>query len=208
MDIMLAKEKQRELHDTASKLLAEKGIIRLLGTYGELKFVGSYAAKLMVKPDIDMEIVNPNISSDDVIELTRTFFTMKDNYSVEIADGTEYIRRPGHPKGYFLGVNIMYEEVRWHLDIWITHLPIDTSESEYTSLRQQNWFENINQELFETILLLKHQLNEKGDYHKYASANVYESVLNGGVTTLEGFYEWAKTYDTDALFRRGKSRST
>ncbi len=29
---------------------------------------------------------------------------MKDNYSVEIADGTEYVRRPGHPRGYFIGV--------------------------------------------------------------------------------------------------------
>ncbi|MEK9196481.1 MAG: hypothetical protein AAB914_03880 [Patescibacteria group bacterium] len=208
MNISTAQAKQDELHATATRLLADKDIENLLSKYGDPKFVGSYAAKLMVKPDIDMEIVNPNIINDDVIELTSTFFKMKDNYSVEIADGTEYIRRPGHPKGYFIGVNIMYEEVRWHLDIWITHEPIDTSNSNYVSLRKQEWYKEIDKDLLDTILLVKHQLNATSEYSKYASANVYESVLSGGVKSIDDFYKWAEIYDTEALFQRGKSRAT
>ncbi len=208
MNLKLAKKKQDELHATASELLSEKSVIELLSKYGELRFVGSYAAKLMVKPDVDMEIVNPDISSDDVIELTRTFFAMKDNYSVEIADGTEYIRRPGHPRGYFLGVNTMYQNVRWHMDIWITREPIDTSGSAYVSLRKQDWYLDTDPELLDIILLIKHQLNEAGVYVKYASANVYESVLEGGVRSIADFYKWAENYDTEALFRRGGSEGT
>lgn len=208
MDLSTAQAKQDKLHRTATKLLADKDIENLLARYGVLTFVGSYAAKLMVKPDIDMEIVNPNITSDYIIELTNTFFKMKDNYSIEIADGTEYVRRPGHPKGYFIGVNIMYEEVRWHLDIWITREPIDTSDSSYISLRARDWYKETDKDLLNTILLIKHQLNEAGEYSKYASANVYESVLSGGVKSIDDFYKWAEIYDTEALFRRGKSRAT
>lgn len=107
MTLNEAKSKQKLFHKTATKLLSDKNIPKLLNKYGEMSYVGSYAACLMVKPDIDIEIVNPDISSNKVIELTNAFFTMKDNYSVEIADGTEYIRRPGHPIGYYIGVNMI-----------------------------------------------------------------------------------------------------
>ena len=208
MNLRLARQKQDELHSTASTLLSNKKIPELLTKYGELRYVGSYATELMVKPDIDIELVNPNITADDVIELTSAFFKMKDNYSVEIADSTEYIRRPGHPRGYYVGVNIMYQNVRWHMDIWITPEPIDTSGSAYASLRKQDWYKDIDQETRDAILLIKHQLSELGEYSKYASVNVYESVLVGGVRSLEDFYKWAETFDTEALFRRGESEST
>ena len=208
MNLQLARQKQDELHGTASRLLSDKNIPELLNKYGELRYVGSYAAELMVKPDIDMELVNPTITADDVIELTSLFFKMQDNYSVEIADGTEYVRRPGHPQGYFIGVNIMHQNVRWHMDIWITPRPIDTSDSAYACLRKQDWYQDTDQELLDIILLIKHQLNEAGDYSKYASANVYESVLGGGVRSLKEFYKWAETFDTEALFRRGESEGT
>ncbi|MGI9027843.1 MAG: hypothetical protein ACR2FM_03325 [Candidatus Saccharimonadales bacterium] len=208
INLLEAKQKAELLRNNAVALFEEKEILQMLSEYGEVKFVGSYAANLMVKPDIDMEIVNPTINSDKVIELTSAFFKMKDNYSVEIADGTDYIRRSGHPKGYYVGVNIMYQETRWHLDIWLTREPIDTSDSSYTSMRSHDWYKTVEPEKLDTILLLKHQLNEKDDYNKYASANVYESVLNGGVASLDEFYKWAETYDTDALFRRGNSKAT
>lgn len=208
MTIKEAKIKQAKLHRTAQRILATKKILKELEKYGEVTLVGSFAAELMVKPDIDFEIVNSKIDQNKVIELTDFFFRMKGNYSVEIADGTDYVRRPGHPKGFYIGVNTMFEDTIWRFDIWLTREPIDVTDSSYVSMRDQQWYKKVPSGTLNTILLLKHTLNEKGEYSKYASANVYEAVVEGGVKTLKDFYVWAKAFDTEALFRRGNSRST
>lgn len=208
MTLKEARIKQTELHLTGERILSTKKILEELEKYGEVAFVGSFAAELMVKPDIDFEIVNPKIDQNKVIELTNFFFRMKGNYSVEIADGTDYVRRSGHPKGFYIGVNTMFENTIWRFDIWLTHKPIDMTDSMYVAMRDQQWYKKVPLETLNTILLLKHGLNEKGEYSKYASANVYEAVLEGEVKSLKDFYIWAKDFDTEALFRRGNSKST
>jgi hypothetical protein len=87
-----------------------------LKEYGSIQFTGSYAADVMVKPDIDLQIVSPHISGREVIELSDFFFRMDGNYSVEIADGTVFRRSPGHPMGYYVGPWIMFGERKWKME--------------------------------------------------------------------------------------------
>lgn len=74
MNLLTAQAKQDELYTSATRLLADKDIENLLTEYGTLTFVGSYAAKLMVKPDIDMELVNPEIDANRIYTQTRSLY--------------------------------------------------------------------------------------------------------------------------------------
>ena len=202
IDIHEAKKRQAELHRQATRFLEQAGISDYIDSLGDVLYVGSYASELLVKPDIDIQIIAPNADTNLVMQLTKFFFEVKNNYSVEIADGTEYRRSKGHPLGYYVGGSFMFEGVRWPIDIWILHEPQKISETEYTFLTDQFWFNNLDQGQRDTILLLKHQLYDKDEYNKFGSVNVYQSVLSGHVETLEDFYAWAGTNDDQASYRR------
>lgn len=203
-----AKKNQQALQQAASDVLEQYKIINLLSKYGKVIPEGSYSYELMVYPEIDILVINPSISSEQVLELGKILFMTNGINHASMSDFTgelrdEYTKNgEGPPYGYYIKTNLHHEQSRkdlgiwqWKLDIWLVpEKPEDINRTK--GLESSDWFEKRTQEEKDAMLLLKAQLWEQGVYiHKgVGSFHVYRAVIEG-VRDVDDFMVWMeKTY--------------
>lgn len=181
---------QVRLHNQADKMLKETGIADIFAKYGEISPIGgSYAYGLMVYPDLDMDIMSDQLTKNDFInlvsDLVATDFVRKVN-AVNNVSFTAVL--PGMPKGYYIGIEIPFEEDKWCIDLWMqTHEEAKHFDKEFDDYKAK--LSALSQEQVAAVLTIKYHLIRLKKYgkHTFTSANVYDAVLNEGVLSLQDF---------------------
>lgn len=182
------------LKKAGDKILYEEGLIDILGTLGKVQIVGSYDLDLLIKPDIDISICVEE-------------YDLKKYFSVctDIADQIKPIRIKyidqsvaqfdafPFDTGYFLGINLKRDNVKWSIDCWVFTPEIFQERVSY----HNDIKERINQLNRKILMDIKSSISEN---HNYRSVDLYNAVLFEGVSSLEEYTEWyKKKYSSDFI---------
>ncbi len=164
----------------AEELLAEHNIIEILSKYGTVKFTGSYELDLMYKKDIDISLINDNLSVSDFTALGKELIDKLNTPSVYYRNTriTPVSKRPENA----LYWGIKTEE--WFIDIW--------AMNKFTYLKAEKYIKEIKSKLNNhnriIILQLKDELLKSQKYGKdFGSRELYDAVLNYNVTNTTEF---------------------
>lgn len=164
----------------ADELLHKNQVLETLSKFGRVKFTGSYELNLMYKKDIDISLINDNLSVQDFTQL-----------------GKELIDKLNSPNVYYRNTRIAPVEKRpenslywgiktgsWFIDIW------GMTKEIYE--RAERYIKEIKSQLTEDkrliILQLKDEFIKKTTYGKnFGSRELYDAVLNHGVKNSDQF---------------------
>lgn len=151
-------------------ILKESGLLEFLAKYGEIKISGSYNLNLMVNGDIDIYIVMPIYKKQKVIEALNEL--IKQDYFRGYYFG-DYIKNPkeGFPQGYYIGLNIIRDNLFWKIDVWFVD-KIDQEKENFMDFIQAN----LTDELKFEILKLKQERNDKK--LDILSIDIYKQVFS------------------------------
>lgn len=177
-------EKQQKLHSEASQLLQEI-VLPTLEDFGEAKIGGSYAFQLLNHPDIDIDLINPDLSKEMYSELCKRFISLSGTSRFKTTDRVNFPHNhPGNrPTGYWIAPNIHYGKHIWNLDIWF-------QKPEWYTGKTNAFLEkmsNITDEQKILILSMKEEAQAKNIYgvsKEFRSVDIYDGVLLKNIKTL------------------------
>ncbi|MDD3474628.1 MAG: hypothetical protein PHP08_01845 [Candidatus Dojkabacteria bacterium] len=173
-----------DLKILGNKILYEEGLYDILSKLGHLQIVGSYDLDLLVKPDIDISV------SVDEYNIEKYFSVCK-----EIAQNIKPIRMKyidqsvaqfsefPFDTGYFLGINLERNNIKWSIDVWLFKEGIFKERVAYHNSIK----EKINEINRGIIIEIKSSIYKNPNYR---SVDLYESVLFDNVKSLEDFHKW------------------
>lgn len=178
---------QTRLHTQADNLLANTGLADIFGRYGAVSPIeGSYGYGLMVYPDLDMQVITDNqLTKQEFAKMVGEFAEADYVRGFSVADRANFASiNPGRPKGYWLGLDIPFENDRWGIDLWVQTIEQATGDSD----NYKEKLAHLNPEQIAAILAIKYHLIREGLYGKqYLSVDVYDAVVERGVLTYDDF---------------------
>jgi hypothetical protein len=175
-----------ELKVLGDKILYEEGLYNILSKLGEPQIVGSFDLDLLIKPDIDITI---KVEKYD----TQKYFLV----CTEIADKIKPIRIKyidqsvaqfdafPFDTGYFLGINLKRNNIKWSIDAWIFTPEIFKERIDYHNEIKKS----INDSNRDVLMNLKRSVFENPNYR---SVDLYRAVLFDGIESLDDFDKWYK----------------
>lgn len=181
------RDEQARLRSQADKMLAETRVMDVLAKHGQLSAIeGSYLYELMMYPDLDIGLKAEEITKQDFANLLTDLAAHHAVRGLHTADTINFnlSKRP-MPKGYWIGIDIPFENDRWGIDCWLQQPDwgTDQKDSDYP-----NRLMNLDQSAKDAILAIKYELIRNGTYGKqYWSSDVYDAVLDHGVRSIEDF---------------------
>ena len=194
-----------DAHEIADKLRAEaddilhgeRGVDRILRSYGKVHYTGSYALDLMAWPDIDITMV---LDGDPYS--FDTFFKMgRELAQVEGVDKIEYWNSMNWdvhnlPRGLYWGVrmNSGTWAVPWKIDVWATN------ETEFRM--NQELMKRLSAEMTPEarglIVEVKHSvITPEGRTPQGSGYYIYEAVLFKGLRTPREIREYVRQHGID-----------
>jgi len=185
-------KKQNELYDEGS-LLLEK-LLPILEQYGEVLIGGSYSYKLLNYPDLDIDVVNEDMSKEIFGRLSGELIALDITSKFKSTDRVTYPHPPSvkRPFGYWVSPDINFGDNIWKLDIWLQKPEWHTGDTN----RYAKELLNINDKKRIDILSLKEELikmNLYGVGREFVSVDVYEGVLRGDAKTIEELRDFLST---------------
>lgn len=161
-------------------MLKSSKLIEVLKKYGKVQFTGSYSFDLMLNGDIDIEVINPNFNKQKVGD-TLSEIIQKGYFKGYMFYDWVKFRKKKFPKGYYIGLKIRKNNIKWKIDIWCLKKEnikkaIQVRNLIKKSLTPQNKY---------NILKLKDFRNKY--YPDIESVVIYEAVLNKGIKTIKDF---------------------
>lgn len=181
-------KKQDELQKEGKQLLEKIGLIGFISKFGKHEIVGSMASGLMVRPDIDVELIADEINDEDYWETVKFIFYIKDIYhSVYIQDFRKS-QNPNTPKGLYIGTKIDNDGKEWKIDLWFIS-PRKPGAENYNDWIKDK-LTNSNRGI---ILKIKNEIYKNPKYAKEIfSIDIYKAVIENGIKDLESFKEYLK----------------
>lgn len=163
----------------------EQVVYPILKQFGEVSVGGSYVYQLLSHPDIDLDVVNPNLTKKMCAELCSRFIELNSVSKFRTNDKVHFPHTyPGErPTGYWIAPHIHFGDNIWSLDIWFQIPEWNTGET--NSYKQK--LASISDAQKISILSLKEELVRSGVYgvgKEYLSVDVYDAVLNADVSTV------------------------
>ena len=190
-----AKARQNEVKAQAQRLLNAFMFMELFNQYGEYEIRGSFAADLMLKPDIDGTIYVKEDNLDNVLKLTSDLIRTFGIQSVAIDNRAFPDKGAKNTAGYVIRMKVPFEGVKWNFDI---HMMRREDSTGHNYLGEHTYSESQH----DAMLLIKAQLTEQRLYPgsskvpgSFASVDIYRAVIKDGVTNTDALHEWAKTHD-------------
>ena len=184
-------EEQYRLKRQADKLIKETGIMEIFSKYGTLSAIGgSYTYDLMVYPDLDIDLISETINKPVFGSLVGELATNRHIRKISTADTVNFtpIHKGLRPKGYWIGIEVPFENDRWGIDCWLQQPDwISGSTDSYADK-----LKSLEQSGRDAILQIKYDLIRRELYGKKILSNdVYDAVLNNGVRSVATFNEHA-----------------
>ena len=195
-----ALEHNRRYIETADQLIDELQLNPKLSELGEVEFLGSYALGLMYKPDIDISVYLPNPSRAQAISLMSDLA----NSDLRVCRANIYDPqiepRPGVPVGYYAGLDVKVENVRWQIDIWLQDKAKQLESNHRLSQTDFVRLKNLEEDQRAAVIQIKAALDSDNRYQSklgdcintFNSFQVYRGILDGGITNVDELIEWYK----------------
>lgn len=176
-------DKSRLVKEEADFLLHKYNLVKILQQYGNVRFTGSYELDLMLKKDIDISLVNDNLSVEKFTELGKELIDKLETPSVYYRN-TRITPVENRPE------NSLYWGIKtgdWFFDIWAMSNKVYQRAEKYIDRIKSK----INDRNKKTILSLKNEFIDNNTYGKlFSSRELYDAVLNFDVTTSDQFYSY------------------
>jgi hypothetical protein len=186
MDIDELIVQEEELQRQAHEVLDALNLLHFLSKYGRPKIVGSVALGLMTWQDIDIDLeITGEIREEDFWQTAQYLLAQDEITLVTLVDNRKMIDKNRPPSMYIGGRYQADEGTIWKLDIRFVSEPhamaqryVDNKSSKLTDGRRR------------AILSIKHVVAQDPRYRtEISSVDIYEAVLDKGITDLEGFKE-------------------
>ena len=181
----------QRLHQEADELLNDKGLLRLLESFGKPHVLGSYSLGTMVWRDLDFNLENGAITEHDFFELGGRLASVVSPTKMNYRDTRT------QPVGLYWGVYMNHRsEDGWKIDIWA----IDSGQYKGLKEFQDSIEERITASSRLKILSIKPAVWRDPRYgHNFTSVEVYRAVLDHGIEDEDGF----RKYLSDQEWYRG-----
>jgi hypothetical protein len=184
-------QRQDELQAEAEVVSADLELDGLLPAVGNPRLVGSTALGLMVRPDLDITVVCPELgyaAAELVAQIGARLAMHPRVWRVLFRNDTgEWNTDPAYPDGLYLGLGYRSEPGQdWNLDIWFVDEPDrqpDLAAADAIAAR-------LTPDARIAILEIKQALVDEPPVRRVPSYYVYTAVLDDGVQTPEQFSEW------------------
>lgn len=181
--IVELRAEQERLHKKADEMLAKtklKEVFQRLGRFNEIG--GSYSYHLLVYPDLDLGVTAKSVDRGDVAELLKQLALMPEVRKVSFVDNVKFkSKNKGQPKGYWIGLQVPYEDDIWGIDCWIQQEDWVHGEDLYSKELKA-----LDQDTKDIILGIKYDRIYQDLYgSRFKSVDVYDAVLNKGVISTE-----------------------
>ena len=184
------------LRAEADNLLIETGLMDLLRQRGSIHVSGSYVLRLMTWRDLDVYLEAPAITVTDFFTLGTRIAELLDPWKMFFTNNRARLD-PKYPGGLYWGIRL--GDVRkgaWKIDLWAMDSPacrLALEKSDEIAAR-------LTPESRQVILKLKSQLWRHPDYRDTITAKtIYDAVLGGGVTDLDGFWVFVRSRTSHAV---------
>jgi len=170
----------------ADGLLSNFKVIETIRRFGQVKFTGSYELDLMYKKDIDISLINDDLSVERFTQLGKELIDRMNTPSVFYRN-TRVIPVERRPEdSLYWGI----QSGEWFLDIW--------AMSNEAYIKAENYISDIKKKLTSEnkiiILSLKDELTKNETYGKeFSSRELYDAVLNHNVADLSEFNAYIKS---------------
>ena len=167
----------------ADDLLVNLDLLKILQNFGEVIITGSYSLDLMIKRDLDISLVNENMSIGKFFELGQSLNVCLNPHSMYFRSTIMKPIDNRPPNSLYWGVQTEY----WKIDLW--QVPKFYAEE---SIEYINNFKNkLTPAKREIVLTIKHTLLNNSDYgRKYSSKELYKAVLENDVKNLDEFLDF------------------
>lgn len=208
----IRRERQEKLQTEAREILDDKGLIQACEPFGEVFVGGSVQSELMVWRDIDVYIgVTGEFDIDAPLAINEFLIKSLGVTSSQFADTRANVgvnpsgmvgkqpkdSRKGLRGFYVGGAAGALKMGGWKFDIWF----VDQSMFETVRQDSERLATRLTEEERLAILRLKEPFRANGTFlgGYVKSVMVYESVLNGGVRSVEEFEAYAAAKQSEAL---------
>lgn len=175
-------ESSKKLLNQANKFLQTKHFENILSKYGQVVYTGSYAADLMVWPDIDVQLILPDEQDkiDAILNVSKILLNDPDVKDVKLINFAKR-KKPGMPCGMYVGVKIKDSDsmLEWKIDIWALEHDHYARDLEF----HKSIMQKLTPELKEILIAWKYRLMGDNDrVPQLGSYYLYQAVLFEGLT--------------------------
>ena len=171
--------------EQANHILYDLGLLSELNKYGKPHLIGSVKMNLMAWNDLDIDVENDSMSLDKLYLLTNYILN---HFNPTWYEAKEEINEQGN-QVWFQGFEFYLDDKIWNVDIWF----LDKKAIEKTEKYCDDISKKIedNEQLRTAIISIKQELikRELYSFDKYSSMDVYDAVLNKGITDIDDFIE-------------------
>jgi len=166
-------EESKKYRKLADELLGSSKLIPVLEKFGEIKFVGSYVARLQMSGDIDIHVLrDKSFTKDETLLIFNEIVKNTRFNSYYIGDWNSTNLHPEFPEGYYIGLKIWFADEKWKIDIWLVS---KTEQKKFDREHSDITKANLTLEQREEILRLKKHRHENN--LKISGQEIYEKVL-------------------------------
>jgi len=176
-------QKSKDYKKKADLLLKSSKLIEFLKQYGSVEITGSYSYNLMISGDIDIEIINPKINRDKVIEILNQLIKQGYFYGFMFGNWIDF-QKKNFPKGYYIGLKSKKYHTKWKIDLWF----LKTGNINEVKKIRNLIINKLNKYNKPIILELKDFRNKK--YSKLESVIIYKAVLIDKITNTKDFIKY------------------
>jgi len=181
-------ERSKKFKKLADELLASAKLTQILDKYGQVRFVGSYSAGLMMHGDIDIHILrDKEFSKQETLDIFNEIVASTKFNSYYIGDWNDSNIHPEFPYGYYIGLKTRIGDIKWKIDIW------------FLSIAEQEKFDRRNMDITKIALsneqreaILKFKKYRQDNDIKISGQEIYEMVINKGIMELNIFKQQLK----------------
>ena len=185
---------QRRLQTEADEVVRALRLDELLGDLGQAIRVGSSAMGLMVRRDIDITVVCPEINAEAFEAFTAIGAQLMRMTERVVAvrfrnDSGRWNREPEkYPDGLYLWLSVqMPDQTMWTIDIWL----VDQPDRQPDIAHLKTLLPRLTDADREAILEIKSVLAERSQGAGMVySTLVYEAVMDHGIRGVAEFETW------------------
>jgi len=176
-----------KLQSEADSILHEKGLLSLLEQYGTVLPTGSYVLDTMTWRDLDIYLITNEMTSKKFFQIGQERCELLNprrmSYRNELMGET-----PGLPSGYYWGIySQLHFSQEWKIDVWA----IDSEQAKNFERLMEELSKGLTDEKRAYALEIKTHFWHHPDYRgKITSMDIYKSVIEDEVKSIESFKEW------------------
>ncbi|MBO0812060.1 MAG: hypothetical protein J2P23_08425 [Microlunatus sp.] len=165
-------------------MIDDLGLHAILDPVGSVRPAGSFELGLMVWPDLDLEVITPDLPRpENVVGVLRDLVLVSGVRKINYADHRDAVGGE-LPRGIYLGPDPEFLGVRWQVDVWF----IDEDQAEERRRLTETIRDRMNDGTRRTIQQIKQIAAASDRYHRgVSSVDIYRAVLDEGVTSMDGF---------------------